>query len=398
MDAQLTIGQRVAQFRQASGMSREELADAIGHSAEWIKSIEIGRRGLDRYTVIQAIADTLGVDITDLTGRPRTIGDPQTQPAHQMIPALRRILLRAQLPSAVAGAPLALSDLRSRVTESNRMRRHARYNDLSRVLPELLTDITATAQASAGADRDAAHHLLAEARHNTSMMTKKLGYVDLAALAAAQALQAAQASGDPLLVTAMEWTQAEVCMSAGASAEARALTAAGLDRVDDLLTDDDDGAWSLWGTLHLVSAMLDAQSGRQAEAALHLAEAAAAADRVGSRAGYQTEFSSGNQAVHVVHVALELGEGRNALDRVAHVDMSRLPKERRARHMIDRARAHVRDGDDAGAMAEILAADRIAPEGVRSHVLVQEMVTTSARRARLLGPIADVARRLQIQI
>jgi hypothetical protein len=278
------------------------------------------------------------------------------------------------------------------------MRRHARYNDLSRILPELLTDITATALVFEGTDRDAAHHLLAEARHNAAMMTKKLGYVDLAALAAAQALQAAQVSGDPLLVTAMEWTQAEVCLTAGASAEARALTAVGLDRVDGLLADDDDGAWSLWGTLHLVSAMLAAQGGQQEEAALHLAEAATAADRVGDRAGYQTEFSAGNQAIHVVHVALELGEGRNALDRIAHVDMSRLPKERRARHMIDRARAHVRDGDDTGAMAEILAADKIAPEGVRSHVLVQEMVTTSARRAQLLGPIADVARRLKIEI
>lgn len=398
MDAQPTIGQRVKGWREAKGLSRDELAAAVGYSADWLKSVELGRRTLDKYTVIYALASALGVEPDDLTGRPRRAGDPATQPAHQAIPAIRRILLRAQLPQRPTGAPLPLADLRSRVNASNRLRRHARYGELGLELPELLADIAGTALLVDGADRDAAHHLLAEARHNAAMMTKKLGYVDLASIAASQALQAAYASGDPLLVTAMEWTQAEVCMTAGASAEARQLVDDGLDRVDGLLTDTDLGAWSLWGTLHLVSAMLDAQLGQQAESAGHLLEAAAAADRVGDGATYQTEFSAGNQAIHVVHAALELGEDLGALDRIAGVDLSRLPKERRARHGIDRARAHVRAGDDAGAMQEILAADRISPEGVRSHMLVQEMVATSARRVRSVGPVADAARRLNIPI
>jgi transcriptional regulator with XRE-family HTH domain len=370
----------------------------MGKSAEWVKSIELGKRRLDSFSTIQALAEALEVDYVDLIGRPRPLGDPETQTAHLLIPTIRRTLLRAQLPTVVLGAPMPIEELRGRVNETNKLRRHGHYSQLGALLPELLVDIATTSQVLEGADRDAAHHLLAEARHNTTMMTKKLGYVDLAALAASQALQAAVASGDPLLITAMEWTQAEVCMTAGARAEARALIDAGLDRVDGLLADDDAGAWSLWGTLHLVRAVTDAQQGRQGEAAGHLAEAATAAERVGDGATYQTEFSRGNQAIHIVHVALEAGEGLAALERIAGVDMTRLPKERRARHGIDRARAHVRDGDDAGAMAEILAADRLSPEGVRSHPLVTEMVTTSARRARTRGPVAEAARHLNIPI
>jgi transcriptional regulator with XRE-family HTH domain len=397
-DPRSTIGQRVALLRQARGLSRDELAGAIGYSGEWLKSVELGRRQLDRFSVIQALAEALGADYTDLLGRPTPTGDPATQAAHQAIPALRRTLLRAQLPNSTAGSPLPLPELRTRVNRTNRQRRHARYGNLAVDLPELLTDLAATAAATAGAQRDVANHLLAEARHNAAMMTKKLGYVDLAALAAAQALQAALASGDPLLVTAMEWTQAEVCMTAGATDEARLLVAGGLDRVEGLLTDDDLGAWSLWGTLHLVDSVIDAQRGQQAEAANALAEAAIAADRVGSAATYQTEFTAGNRAIHVVHVALELGEGREALDRVAGIDLTSLPKERRARHGIDRARAAARDGDDAQAMHEIVTADRLSPEGVRSHPLVLDMVATAARRARTLGPVAETAKRLRIPI
>jgi len=393
-----TIGQRLQQARIARDWSREDLAGALGKSPEWVKSVELGRRRLDSFTVIQAIADVLQVDYTDLLGRPRALGDPTTQGAHLLIPAVRRTLLHSLLP-AVGAVPLPLDELRRRVTDSNGLRRHGHYTQLATLLPELLTDTAATAAAIGEADRPAAHHLLAESRHNAAMMAKKLGYVDLAALAAGQAVQAAQLSGDPLLITAMEWTQAEVCMTAGARGEAEALLDIGLDRIDGLLgSDDDTGQWSLWGTLHLVKAVTASQRGRSADAAAHLAEAASAADRDQTGGAYQTEFSEGNQAIHVVHVALELGEGVEALERVARVSLAGMPRERRARHRIDRARAFTRDGDDAAAMREITEADRLSPEGARAHPMVQEMVLTAARRARTVGPIAETARRLHIAI
>jgi transcriptional regulator with XRE-family HTH domain len=397
MDAELTIGQRVREFREARGMSRAVLSDAVGMSADWLKSIELGRRQLDRYSMITALADALEVDVTTLLGVPHQIGgDPGQQRAHIAIPALRRALLRADIPPGAAGAPLPLDDLRARIDRAHKHRRHAHYGDLTTELPQLLADTANTAQALSGAERQRAFGLLAETRHDAAMVTKKLGYVDLASIAAAQAMRAANASGDPLLITAMAWTQAEVYLTAGAVDEAHEITAGSIDELDPRLGEGDASTWSLWGTLHLVESVIQAQWKRRQEATSHLVEAASAADRVGSgRSAYQTEFGPENRAIHAVHVALELGEGVEALDRIAGVRMNGLPRERRARHGIDRALAHSRAGDDSTACEEVLAADKIAPECVRNHPIAREIVGTATHRAKTVKePIATAAARM----
>ncbi|WP_173390955.1 helix-turn-helix domain-containing protein [Actinomadura litoris] len=395
-----TIGQRVFAYREERGMTRAELAGAVDRSIEWLKSVEIGRRQLDRYSIIAALADALDVHVVALLGVPHQGGDAQQQRAHMAIPALRRVLLRAEMPPRAIGAPLPITDLRDRLSDAHRQRRHAHYGELAHALPQLLMDTAATAAALDGTERERAFGLLAEARHDAAMATKKLGYVDLASIAAAQAVRAATASGDPMLITAMVWTQAEVYITAGAVDEAHEITTGQIDQLDPLLGQEDPAVWSLWGTLHLVESVIQAQWRRREEAASHLVEAAAAAGRVGAGVSrYQTEFGPGNKAIHSVHVALELGEGSEALDRIEGVDMSALPKERRARHGIDRALARSRDGDDPGAMGELMDADLIAPECVRNHPLTTEMVRTAAHRSKVVKePIAAAAERLGIVI
>ncbi|MFD0853154.1 helix-turn-helix domain-containing protein, partial [Actinomadura adrarensis] len=108
MDETTTIGSRVAKFRKARGMSRKELAGSVGHSAEWLKSVELGRRQLDRYSTITALADALEVHVTALLGVPHEGGSPEQQRAHMAIPRLRRVLLRSEMPPRAVGAPLAL--------------------------------------------------------------------------------------------------------------------------------------------------------------------------------------------------------------------------------------------------------------------------------------------------
>lgn len=401
MDPERTVGQRVGDIRRARGIDRAVLADQVGYSVEWLKSIETGRRSLDRYSVITALADALRVEIRDLLPLPGTAsGDRYTSLAHLAIPPLRRALLHAEIPGRPQGAPTPLDDLRSRLNVAHRRRRHAHYGELATDLPQLLADTANTALLTTGRDREVAHGLLAEARHDAAMLTKKLGYVDLASIAAAQALRAAAQAGDPLLLTAMLWTQAEVLMTAGAVQDAHDLTAAGLDDLDGVLGDDTREAWCLWGTLHLVEAVIRAQWSERADATGHLVEAAAAADRVGPDSdAYQTEFGPGNRAIHLVHVGVELGDGPGVLAAVGGVDLSGLPKERRARHGIDRALLYGRAGDDAQAMEELVAADKIAPESVRNHALVHELIGTAARRARQLSaPVAEAARRLGIPV
>lgn len=72
------------------------------------------------------------------------------------------------------------------------------------------------------------------------MWAKRLGHVDLAGMAAVQALRAARKSGDPLLVTMAVWTQAEVYITAGAIGEAHELTTRTIDELDGHLGENED--------------------------------------------------------------------------------------------------------------------------------------------------------------
>ncbi|MFD9126025.1 helix-turn-helix domain-containing protein [Kitasatospora sp. NPDC059571] len=404
MEARLFIGRRVALRREALGLTHGQVAEAVGRDAAWLRSVESGSRRLDRYTMVHALAEALGADPADLLGRPGGAGDPHTRAADLALPALRRALLRGQSdtgPTADAdvldrvGGPAGPDDLRRRTDEADRLRRDGRHDRLARDLPSLLDDLRAAAAVAPEADRAAVHQLLAEAAHAAAVLAKRLGHPDLAALAAAESARAAAVTGDPVAAAAVQWLRAEICAAAGATAEADRLVASGLDRTDPLLGRA-PGAWSVWGTLHLVGAVLAAQRGSQADSAPHLGEAATAADRAGAEPRHQTDFCAAEHAVHAVHAGLELGGDTDLLDAVANAPLGRLPAARRARHGIDRARAQARAGDDTAAVRELLAADRLAPQVVRAHPMAAETVLAAVRRSRGAGPVREAADRLGI--
>ncbi|WP_406209544.1 helix-turn-helix domain-containing protein [Kitasatospora sp. NBC_01560] len=397
MDAKTGVGVRVGRFRRAFGVTRAELAEAVGRNADWLKAVESGHRRLDRYAMVHALAEALGVAPADLLGLPCGREDGVTAPAHRALAALRPAVLRTGLPPA-PGAPgareapagpgassAAVERLRGRLGTVTRLRAAGRLADLAAGLTLLLDDLTAVS-AAPGADPDALlPALFVEALHETAMLAKRLGATDLAAVAANEARSRVAAVADPVAEAAVQWLRAEVCLAAGAVPEAAALVDAGLTTTAELLGRSGPQAWSVWGTLHLVGAVVEAQGGRQAESARHLAEAAAAVAHAAPGGLDRTGFGTGEWAVHSLHAALELGEDVGALERVHGVDTTGLPADRQARHGIDRARAHTRAGHWDQAAHELLAADRRAPQVVRSHPLVRELVGTAPRLEAAAG-------------
>ncbi|MCG6498395.1 helix-turn-helix domain-containing protein [Kitasatospora sp. A2-31] len=412
------MGQRVGRLRETFGLSRAQVADAVGRNPEWLRTLEAGRQRIDRYAMVGALAEALGVLPGDLLGVPCGREDAGAGAVHRALPALRRAVLRLESPAAVEAAPERVDRLRRRLTAMNGLRRDARWTDLALGLPALLDDLRSPPGADratdglqslpdegrdgsdrgteglrpggprpggARAEQDGAGpepaRLLTEALHEAALLAKRLGACDLAALAAAEARRSALAAGDPALVASTRWLQAEVALSSGATDEAAVLLEAGLAATDRLLGRADRHAWAVWGTLHLVSAVLEGQRGRQAECSAHLAEAAAAVAHTDPSTAGSTGFGEAEWAVHAVHAALELGEDLGALGRIDGVDLRPLPADRRARHGIDRARALARAGDAAGAAAELLAADRVGSQVVRTHPLVGELLRTAPTRA-----------------
>jgi hypothetical protein len=108
-----------------------------------------------------------------------------------------------------------------------------------------------------------------------------------------------------------------------------------------LVADASPELLSVWGSLHLVLAIARARDGQRRASRTHLARAREAAERLGEdRNNFNTEFGLTNVTLHAVVCAVELGDAGEALERADEVDFSTLSPERRARVLIDVARAY----------------------------------------------------------
>jgi hypothetical protein len=108
----------------------------------------------------------------------------------------------------------------------------------------------------------------------------------------------------------------------------------------------------------------------------YLEQARQIADRLGEgRNDYNTEFGPANVSLYEIAVAVELGDAGRAVRAAATVDDAGLSAERRARMLIDVARAHAQRRQVGEAVAALLQAEDLTPEQVRTHDLVRQLVS-----------------------
>ncbi len=133
---------------------------------------------------------------------------------------------------------------------------------------------------------------------------------------------------------------------------------------------------SLWGALTLQRAVIASRVNDPDAAYGHLERAAQVAGRLGEgRNDYNTEFGPANVGLYEIAVAVELGDAGRALRAAATVDSSGLSAERRARMLIDIARAHAQRRQVTEAITALLQAEEITPEQVRGHELVRQLAS-----------------------
>lgn len=387
LPTELTTGERVARARRARGISQEALAGLTGRSTSWVSKIERGVLPLDRKSVVLKLAAVLDVDANVLEGKSQAPHVPGDLGRARTVGELRQALMHWATPvisPAPAGPRHTLDTLRRRVDNANRLRQDARFSDLAAALPQLLDDLhEAAATAESPGDRNLAQTLATEAMHDARAMTKKLGHLDLAWMSAELAGQAARRTDDPLLTAANAWNHIEVYKAANAPGPARSLALATIDQLADGLGAATPGHLSLWGTMHLQAALISAYWSNRGDAAVHLCEAADAAERLGGDANhYDTMFGTTNVAIHRVAVAVELGDAGTAIEHAGRIDASGVGRERRARLAIDLARAFTHAGKHDRALETLLAAEKLAPDYVRPHPLVRETVGAQLRRTR----------------
>jgi hypothetical protein len=161
---------------------------------------------------------------------------------------------------------------------------------------------------------------------------------------------------------------------------------------------------SVYGMLLLNGAMSAARIGDSATVRDLLCGADQASLELGGDFNhYWTSFGPTNVQLHRCATAVELGDGRLAVE--THLGMDQngfhamLP-ERRAHHYLDIARGYTQIGDVEKAGEMLLEGDRLAPSEIRCRPLAHEVLSDVLRRTRGTppAPIAELAEQMGVGV
>jgi transcriptional regulator with XRE-family HTH domain len=391
-------------LRGEAGMSQARLAAKIGYTPAYVSLAERPGKGLPSAAVVQAIDNAL--DAAGVLLRLREQAESEQQALRQdvggyaerlggqgagrddlpVIAPLRRVLAAHDLPED--GPVRALSVLERAVGGLVEQRLDARYEQMTMVLPDLLSELLRARHSATPAEHRRVAHLLTAAYRAADGLAFKYGYGDLSArlvdLMGATAVEA----DDPFLLASVAYVRTETFFATGDLDTAMRALVLAADAMRPRVTADVAGA-AIYGSLHMRAAVVAGRAGLPDRADDHLAEARRVAAGVPESVYCGTAFGASSVKIHDVAVAVELGDSPSAVERAGGWQPPReLPAERRSHYYIDLARAHLDIGRYDGAYGALRAARQIAPQHTRAHPRVRQSLTRLARTS--LGKNPDV--------
>ena len=387
--AELPVGGRVAYWRRRRKLSQQVFADRLGKSKSWVDKVERGERRLDRFSVLHQIASVLQIDVAQLLTDPESgsrIGAAEPIDLGRVRGALAQFAPAAHFGAPAAGPPLA--DLVKSVEHAWLTFQYARYAMLVAALPRLIHGVRSADAHCSGDNAVRAADLLGQVYQIASSTLRKLGSLDLARICAERSIEAALRADNPLLAGTGTTRFANALLAAGQARQAYEANIVLAHRLAPTgATWADPDRVSVYGSLLLQGAMAAAHRGDNASVRELLAEAGVAAEALGADDNrYRTSFGPTNVELHRAAAAVELGEGRQAIDtHVRRIDPRRfaaLPPERRAQHLLDTARAHVLVGNLADAGESLVTADRLAPDDIRTRPAARDVMSEILRRSK----------------
>jgi transcriptional regulator with XRE-family HTH domain len=378
---ELTMGQRVKFWRTRRGMTQLVLAGLIGKSESWVRKVEADGHIIDKYSVILDLARVLRIrNLSDLTGGAYVALTADDTPEHESVPAIRSALYTpASLLGATVDEPMTPALIDQHVTEAWRIYEHveARYKVVGRMLPRLIAEAHAAAQAYPDAARS-----LISVYHLLQVFLRRVGEPTLSQIAADRSMALADQIGDPELIAASAWNVCSILTNVGQVEESADLA---MSTIDAYAPGDDatPGHLAAVGALHLAAVIASVRAGIPRGWDLLDRADGIAAQLGGDTNLWRTSFGPTNIAMHRVHLASEEGDAGEALrlaDRVK--DNPALPLERRTRYMIEVLHAHRRKKDDHGVLLTAQRIQAISPEEMRWHPLVRAAASDLMTRMR----------------
>lgn len=368
------LGRVVQAQRKKLGLSQVEFAARLGRSEAWVSQVERGVRAIDRMSVLQRLADALDLPVSALAPSEVVTGPAKPEAAVNAALSLSASLtLNAMVGEATVGAtPRALSAAADEAWELVHSSEHAGVAELlGRWLPVAVNGSAHGAAKSRRQSAEAACRLLLAA----AAMLSRVDESAAAWVAADRAVRFAEATGDPLLVAATVFRLGMALQSARRFDLATHALETAYDALGSAEAPTGTASDAVRGALALQLAVVCARSNDGAKAYSWLDSARSFAERVGpGRNDYNMEFGPANVAVQEVAVAVELGDAGRAVMVAESVDASDLSPERQARLLVDLARAYAQLRRIPDVVASLRSALDVAPEQVRTHRAVAELV------------------------
>ena len=362
----------------------------MGRSPSWVDKIEAGERNLDRLSVLEQVASALDLPLHVLVDDDACRLRAQCVDPAEII-AIRAALQHPELADTVSDDPEPdLGQLQRQVTYAWLAFQSSDYASLGPVLARLITD-TQRAQTHADTGRrlevDA---LLTQAYQITASTARKLGRYDLEWVAADRGMHVAQNVDDPVLRGGAAFRVVNAYQdNAGATAAVTMAQTAARALIPSPASGSAESR-SVYGHILLQGTMSAALDNNAPAARELLDEAHQTAAILGQdRNDYYTAFGPTNVLIHQVAAMVQLREWSQAIQaagRISEQHLRMLPRERRANHFLDVARAHSLAGHREESLSHLLHAERLAPREVRCRPIALDLITDLIRRSQRPSP------------
>jgi transcriptional regulator with XRE-family HTH domain len=376
VEYQQVLGRRIAQERRRHGLSQPELAALVDQPVAWVSQLERGVQPIEGLSVLKTLADVLELPLSELpvpghtasrlTAEAPAAARPASRPA--AADSLRIVLAGSHSLRAMLGDSSAppTADLKLLTEKACALAKAERFDDLACVLSVLLPGVEVAVRTAPPGQQPDLYELAAVSYQACSAALAKLGEPMAAWIAADRAMNAAEKAGNLLLAAAAAYRLASVFLDAQQHCLAEETARTALAALASLADIGDPDALSLCGGLTLLRAVVAARKGHLSAAFGHLSRARQLALQLGCQQVHGLpEFGQQYVALYEIAVSIDLGDAGHALRTAGSLDLTALPPARRARVLIDVARAYALRNQVDQATEALVQAETICPWPVR---------------------------------
>jgi transcriptional regulator with XRE-family HTH domain len=376
MDSANEFGRRLREIRSWRQLSVRATAELSGLSYSYLAKIERGEKPVNNRQVLEAVARTLRVSPTELTGKPYAPADQVSDDVRAGVLAVEDALTGWWVGEVPDRPRRPWETVRADLDRLNQvLRPNADFAAQVELLPGLIQDLL-TAATDPAHRGDALVGLLATYK-SAAYLVHDLGFAGLPTIAVDRMRQAADELDDPMWTTYAAYQRAQLLSGANRPRQYQLAVE---------VAEAPGGRTETRGLAHLTAALASAAQGHEEAARTHLGEAAELAELIDADVSpwAQTNFGRTNVGIWQVTIGLELGMGARVAEIAATVRPGGVSQSRQAAFWMDLGRGLLteRKTRDRG-LAALLKAERMAPQKVRNNVFVREAVADligSARR------------------